>query len=582
MAFVRRRAVPLVSYERIVADPKTTIEFDHTRQRDIEARVARIGEDGRLVTDGEGGIHLASLAEKLLVPALSKLSNLVAGAGIWMNTQRPEWNDANNALVGNGVSVVTLFHLEAYIHQVERLFARASVTEVPIGSSVSEWIDALFGVFRTHGWIASSEVVDPAGRRSLLDALGSVFSRYRERAYVTGPGEPTQISIEYLREFLATVAPFLDQARRLARRDEGLVETYWLLRLEPGVAYVESLYPMLEGQVAALSGPASSHDAVAEFVDVVFDSPLYRPDQHSFLLYPDRQLPPFWEKNVVPDDALSPAVSKLLENGVLSRDVEGRVHFDASLRSQRDLEQMLADLGVDIASWPEVVGLYERIFRHAAFTGRSATMYRYEGLGSIYWHMVSKLLLAIQEHVYLAVDAQRPLRTVSDIVARYVRVRAGLGYMKDVSEQGAFPTDPHSHTPAHTGAQQPGMTGQVKEGVLLRWGELGVRVSDGRIRFRPVLLSPSEFLTEPRPWPRLGVGAVLEPATLAFTYCGVPVVYRLLDGGQAWSRVTWVDGRQEGGSEHLDRETSSAIFRRRGDIQRIDLGIPSSWLDPKG
>ncbi len=35
--------------------------------------------------------------------------------GIWMNTQRPEWNDANNALVGRGLSVVTLAYLRRYL-----------------------------------------------------------------------------------------------------------------------------------------------------------------------------------------------------------------------------------------------------------------------------------------------------------------------------------------------------------------------------------------------------------------------------------------------------------------------------------
>jgi hypothetical protein len=35
------------------------------------------------------------------------MSNFIPEGGIWMNTQRPEWNDANNALVGNGVSMVT-------------------------------------------------------------------------------------------------------------------------------------------------------------------------------------------------------------------------------------------------------------------------------------------------------------------------------------------------------------------------------------------------------------------------------------------------------------------------------------------
>ena len=34
---------------------------------------------------------------------------------------------------------------------------------------------------------------------------------------------------------------------------------------------------------------------------------------------------------------------------------------------------------------------------HTRFTGRSGTFYGYEGLGCIYWHMVSKLLLATQE-----------------------------------------------------------------------------------------------------------------------------------------------------------------------------------------
>ena len=42
------------------------------------------------------------MTEKLLVLLLTKLTNLVPEGGIWMNTQRPEWNDANNALVGKG------------------------------------------------------------------------------------------------------------------------------------------------------------------------------------------------------------------------------------------------------------------------------------------------------------------------------------------------------------------------------------------------------------------------------------------------------------------------------------------------
>ena len=168
--------------------------------------------------------------------------------------------------------------------------------------------------------------------------------------------------------------------------------------------------------------------------------------------------------------------------------------------------------------------------------------------------------------------------SIGPLVARYSRIRAGLGYMKDAREQGTFPTDPHSHTPAHTGAQQPGMTGQVKEGVLLRWGELGVRVSGGRIRFRPVVLSPSEFLTERRPFHSLGEDGVLEPGTLGFTYCAVPVVYHLLDDGSAWTKVSLSDGQVSAGTEQLDAETSAAVFARRGLVDRIDVGVPASSL----
>ena len=66
-----------------------------------------------------------------MVSMLSKLSNFVPEGGIWMNTQRPEWNDANNALVGYGISVVTLCYLRRYIEFCRRLFGRASFRRLP-------------------------------------------------------------------------------------------------------------------------------------------------------------------------------------------------------------------------------------------------------------------------------------------------------------------------------------------------------------------------------------------------------------------------------------------------------------------
>jgi hypothetical protein len=572
-------------YPDIVADPKHTITFDHERLAAIERRIAGVGGDGLLVPGDAGtDVRLASLAEKLFVPVLSKLSNLVAGSGIWMNTQRPEWNDANNALVGNGVSAVTLMHVRDYVVFIDRLLAEATIEKVTIGGAVVGWITELRRVFEDRAAVAAAETVDPADRRALLDALGTAFSGYRSVAYESGPGRPVQVEIESLRGLFEAAMPFLDQAARNARRSDGLVESYWLLHLAEGRAEVEPLEEMLEGQVAALGCCDIGGAGARKLIDAMFESRLYRPDQHTFMLYPNRRIPPFWEKNIVPDAELGPAATTLLESdaGVLRRDRAGRARFDASLESAARLAEALDALessgtALQAADRAELFDLYESVFHHAAFTGRSGTMYRYEGLGSVYWHMVSKLALALQDWVVRAVEDGEPASLVGDLVDRYRRVRAGLGYQKDVVEQGTFPTDPHSHTPAHTGAQQPGMTGQVKEGVLLRWGELGVRVVAGCVRFRPILLEHAEFLTESRVWHRLDGKETLGAGSLGFTYCGIPVVYHVTHS-DAWSRVRWSDGREQQGSEQLDRQTSRAILERRGRIERVDIGVPEKWL----
>jgi len=575
----------IVPYEEMVADPKRTIVFDDERQQAVEHRVEAIGEDGRLVPGKDGsGVHHASLAEKLLVPVLSKMSNFVAGGGIWMNTQRPEWNDANNALVGHGVSMVTLYYVREYLALLEWLFSQDAPAEVPIGGEVLRWLDDLETVLEVHRSVPEGATVAPADRRSLLDGLGRTFADYRERAYESGPGAPISVPIDRIRSFFGTLRPFLDHTLRAARRGEGLVESYCLLHLEPGVARLEPLYEMLEGQVAALATGGLTNGEAVELLDTMFESTLYRHDQHTFLLYPNRSLPAFREKNVVPEDAVGLWGRRIIETApaILYRDTEGIIRFAASFRSARDLSVALDGIAWDgdaqrAEAREELLALYERVFHHAAFTGRSGTMYRYEGLGSVYWHMVSKLLLAVQERAIAAAEAGESPEVVAALAARYRHIRSGLGFAKTPAEQGTFPTDPHSHTPAHTGAQQPGMTGQVKEGVLLRWGELGVRVEAGTVRFRPLLLDPAEFLTEVTSWEPLGEGAVLEPGTLGFTYCGVPVVYHLRDEA-AWSRVHHADGRISEGSDLLDATDGAALLARRGEITRVDVGVDRTGL----
>jgi hypothetical protein len=245
-------------------------------------------------------------------------------------------------------------------------------------------------------------------------------------------------------------------------------------------------------------------------LEALFASPLYTPRRGSFLLYPDRALPGFLERNRLDDEALRlPVVRALLAQGrsdILQTQSDGSVRFAPGLANRNDLEALAADLGEDL---PALVDTYERVLRHREFTGRSGTMFGYEGLGCIYWHMVAKLLLAVQERVFEAADQAAP--ELEALRSLYRSVRDGLGYRKDVASYGAFPADPYSHTAGEGGAQQPGMTGQVKEEILTRWGELGLRVREGLVRFSPVLLDAAEVPAD---------------GALTFTWARVPYTFR--------------------------------------------------------
>ena len=221
-----------------------------------------------------------------------------------------------------------------------------------------------------------------------------------------------------------------------------------------------------------------------------------------------------------------------------------------------------------------MLALFEKMFDHRSFTGRSGTFFGYEGLGCIFWHMVSKLRLAAQESFFRAGGAH-----AARLAKSYHDIRAGIGDCKTPEEFGAFPMDPYSHTPAHTGARQPGLTGQVKEDILCRFGELGVNVREGQVHFDPTLLRAEEFLQTAGVFEYCDLaGRVrqipLRVGSLAFTYCQVPVVYSL--ASESSLTVTFSDGktrRQE--NLQLDEPLSRAIFERRGTIRSIVCGLRS-------
>jgi hypothetical protein len=229
--------------------------------------------------------------------------------------------------------------------------------------------------------------------------------------------------------------------------------------------------------------------------------------------------------------------------------------------------------------------VYTELFNHHAFTGRSGTFYKYEGLGSIYWHMVSKLLLATQENFNEVYNKNGMNADAKALHNYYETIKDGIGLNKSPENYGAFPTDAYSHTPSFSGVQQPGMTGQVKEDFISRFGELGVKVEAGLIRFNPVLLSKLEFLNETRTWSvptnnegDTEVSIQLEKDTLGFTFCTVPVVYCL--DSKRKIVVCYNDGSESTleNTDSLTQSMSQSIFNRDNKINRIKVYIDGSKM----
>ena len=392
-----------------------------------------------------------------------------------------------------------------------------------------------------------------------MDDLGSLGSAYRERVYAGFSGAPDRgHRASRSRSLLDAALSYIDASLRANRREDALYHSYNILDLSDGAARIRRLPEMLEGQVAMLSsGELGAQESLALLAGAAGQRPVPRgPAQlHAVPGQGPRRLP---RSQHVPGQSgasparWSPPWSRRGTAASWSPTCTGTCTSPpASATSAMCRRSSTGSRPIrSWARWPqasraELLDIFEEVFTHAEFTGRSGSFFAYEGLGSIYWHMVSKLLLAVQETIERAVADGESSATVQALVAAYEDVRAGLGYCKPAEVYGAFPTDPYSHTPAGHGARQPGMTGQVKEEVLTRLGELGLRVEDGQIVFRPVQLRATEWREAPGTFEYvdvLGDDATVDlPAgSLAFTFCQVPVVYRQADALSV--RVVRADG----------------------------------------
>jgi len=556
----------LKKYADIVTNPRSTIVFDEKLHGTILEAARRNGSDAKLVQAADGQPALVSLTTKLLSLLCAKMANLVPGGGIWLNTQRPEWNDANNALAGYGLSMVTLYYIRRLVVFLLNLYRSAPAETFGVPSETAGFFDALALLYRKSD---PAKLDTPAARRAFMDAAGTAFEAQREALYAHGfSPETRRIPRDEIVTGMEAFLRHTEFAIRSNRRDDGLFHAYNTLSIAPdGGMHIHTLTAMLEGQVAVLSSGILSGRETIELCRALKTGPLFRADQYSYILYPEKELPLFCAKNAVSaaDANAVPLLSEMLRKGdttVINADSAGGCHFNPAFRNARAIDEALEILrksgtytvALLERSGPAIHELYEKTFRHQSFTGRSGTFYAYEGLGSIYWHMVSKLLLAVQEIFFAETDEA----TRNELALVYYDIRMGIGFNKTPEAYGAFPTDPYSHTPAGQGAKQPGMTGQVKEEIITRWGELGLVVENGCVSIRPSLLRSSEFHPD---------------GSLSFSWCGTPFVYRLASAGEEPSVTVTAGEKRTREGNSLTREESQDLFDRNGRITRIEVRL---------
>ncbi|HNV29638.1 MAG TPA: hypothetical protein PKJ83_10910 [Cyclobacteriaceae bacterium] len=578
-------------YEELLENPKDTIDFDHQLDKKIQERWQALGSDSALLQDKQGSIYHVNFIEKILATVLAKMSNFIPEGGIWMNTQRPEWNDANNALVGNGVSLVTLCYLRRFLTFFHEILQRTAIKDVSISEELVTFFHSMSETLGNNQHLLSGAFSNK-DRKKITDGLGLAASQYRLHIYEHSfSSKQNAIQVKDLLHFTQLCVAYSEHTIRANKRQDNLYHSYNLMTVENQQEIsVSYLSEMLEGQVAVLSSGYLSSAEALNLLDSLRSSKLYRQDQNSYILYPNKNLKGFLDKNTIPPNAVSNSsiLQTLIAEGntqIIEKDINGGFHFNGNFKNANDLRSALNGLTINTefneSDKRVVFEIFEGVFNHKTFTGRSGTFFGYEGLGSIYWHMVSKLLLAAQECCLTAIERHENEALISRLVNHYYEINEGIGLHKSPSRYGAFPTDPYSHTPFGKGVQQPGMTGQVKEDILSRFGELGVFVKDGQLCFDPSLLRTSEFLTEKQLFHYIDVHGKtnelpVEEKSLCFTYCQVPVVYKLASE----NALEIISGKEVSTFKKLNLDTtlSQKLFARTGDITRIVVQIKQDNL----
>jgi hypothetical protein len=216
-------------YEQILENPKDTIAFDHKWDAALRQQREMVGADGALLTTYSKEIYHVNFLEKIMATVLAKMSNFIPETGIWLNTQRPEWNDANNALVGNGVSMVTLYYLHRFLRFFQKSLEKSDLENIKVSSELTEFYNSIRETLYEFSPLLEKKINDRE-RKAILDRMGKAASDYRQHIYQIGfSNKKSNVSLESLKNFTQVCLDFIEHSIRANQREDKLYHAYNLM-----------------------------------------------------------------------------------------------------------------------------------------------------------------------------------------------------------------------------------------------------------------------------------------------------------------------------------------------------------------
>ena len=412
-----------------------------------------------------------------------------------------------------------------------------------------------------------------------VSEMGFAFDEYKHKIYDEGFTYKEKIRYSKINEFLRLCEKYIDSTIKENKREDGLFHSYNVMRVNDNGIKVKHLKLMLEGQVAVLGCEYLNDIDACKVLDEMERSSIYSQMDDSYYLYPIIHTKSFLDKNIINYnfEGKSELIERLLKdknNFLVEKDCYGNIRFNSNVNSSTALKQVLENLSCEYPAlvkkeYDLIFDIFEDTFNHSEFMGRSQVLYKYEGIGCIYWHQNSKLLVSASERLLASDDVIK-----SELLKRYRNIRNGLGFNKEPGVWGAFPVDAYSHTSFGGCAKQPGMTGQVKEEIITRFTELGVIINDEVLY---TFVDKSEFLQKCSEFEFIRSDnskqvVILDKNSLAFTFCQTPIVY-VKNGGHSII-VEFKNGiKQELAGNILPKSLSQSIFLRENEISIITVNM---------